>query len=385
MRYVYAILGVFLVVGVLVFVKFKQISKLISFGKEMQQAGPPPEVVGTAEAKPETWEGTLSAVGTIAPVQGVSISNEAPGVVTKVRFESGALVKQGEVLVELDSTVERSQVAAVIARRDLAQQTLDRNRALVAKGVLAAAQLEAEEAQLKTAIGDLGALNAQIARKTVRAPFAGRLGIRTVNVGQYLNPGTTLTTLVGVEAVFVDFSLPQQQLVAVKAGMPIRVTIEGAEGLATEGTIAALDPTIDPASRNIKLRGTVPNKDEKLHPGMFAKVEVVLPEQKSQTIIPLTALVHASYGDSVFVVEDDKGENGAPPAKNPDGSPAKIARQQFVKLGAARGDFVAIVDGVKAGEIVVTSGAFKLRNKARITIDNTVQAKSELSPRPENH
>ena len=367
MRYVIAIVGVLVVAGALVFVKFKQISQLISFGKKMEQAGPPPENVGTSLAKEESWEGTLSATGSVAAVQGVSISNDAPGMVTKIHFESGALVKQGDVLVELDSKVEWAQLASATARRELAQRTLERDKALVAAGSLAGAVLDAEESQVKTVNADIEGIQAQLARKRVRAPFAGRLGIRAVNVGQYLNPGTTLTVLVGVDAVFVDFALPQQQLSAVAVGMPVRITIEGAGGLSSEGTIVAIDPSIDAVSRTIKLRAGVPNKEEKLHPGMFAEVSVVLPEKKSSIIVPVTALVHASYGDSVFIVEND------------------TARQQFVKVGASRGDFIAILDGVKSGQVVVTSGAFKLRNNAKVAVNNAVAPVPSLAPHPENH
>ena len=367
MRFVVAIVGVLALAGALVFIKFKQISQLISFGKKMEQAGPPPENVGTSIAREEAWEGSLSATGSVAPVQGVSISNDAPGVVTKIRFESGALVKQGDVLVELDSKVEWAQLASAKARRDLAQRTLERDKALVAAGSLAGATLDAEESQVKTINADIDGIQAQLSRKIVRAPFAGRLGIRAVNVGQYLNPGTTLTVLVGVDAVFVDFALPQQQLASLSVGMPVHVTIEGAAGSASDGTIVAIDPSIDAVSRTIKLRAGVPNKEEKLHPGMFAEVSVVLPEKKSSVIVPVTALVHASYGDSVFIVE-----SGA-------------ARQQFVKVGPARGDFVAILDGVKSGQEVVTSGAFKLRNNSKVNVNNEVAPVPSIAPHPENH
>jgi len=367
MRYVVAILGVLALAGALVFVKFKQISQLISFGKKMEQAGPPPENVGTSVAKEETWAGSLSATGSVAAVQGVAISNDAPGVVSKLRFESGALVKQGDVLVELDSKVEWAQLSSAKARKELAQRTYDRDKALVAAGSLAGSVLDAEEAQLKTVNAEIDGIGAQLARKVVRAPFAGRLGIRAVNVGQYLNPGTTLTVLIGVDAVFVDFALPQQQLAAVAVGMPVHITIEGAAGLASDGTVAAIDPSIDAVSRTIKLRASVPNKEEKLHPGMFAQVSVVLPEKKSSIVIPVTALVHASYGDSVFIVESG------------------TARQQFVKVGPAKGDFVAILDGVKPGQEVVTSGAFKLRNNAKVAVDNKVAPVPSTSPQPENH
>lgn len=364
--------------------KFSQISSLIAMGKQFEKSGPPPEAVGSAVAQTEVWEGTLPAVGSIASVKGVALSNDAAGVVTRISFESGSIVKQGQVLVELDSSVERAQLASARSRRDIAKLTAERSRTLLASNVIAQAQVDSDEATLRTSNTELDAIQAQIARKIVRAPFAGRLGIRNVNLGQYLNPGTQLTTLEQIGAVYVDFSLPQQWLGKVAVGMPVRVTIEGTGGFEIEGLIAAVDPTVDNTTRNLKLRASVLNKDERLRPGMFAKVSVILPERASQVIVPSTAVVHASYGDSVFVVEDKKPD--APGMrKTPDGKVVKVARQQFVRLGQARGDFVAIVDGVTAGQELVSAGAFKLRNGSPVTIDNRVKADAQLSPRPENH
>ena len=378
MRYVIAILGVLLVIAGLGTVKFNQISSLIKMGKEAEKAGPPPEAVGTTLAKEQTWEGTLSAVGSIAAVKGVALSNDAPGIVSKIHFESGALVRQGQVLLELDTSVERAQLASAAARRDLAQLTASRSRALVEKQAIAPSQLDNDDAQLKTSSTDLNAIQAQIDRKIVRAPFAGRLGIRAVNLGQYLNPGTTLTVLEAIDSVYVDFSLPQQRLADLKVGMPVRVTIEGADSAPRDGVIAAIDPEVDATTRSIKLRASVPNKQEKLRPGMFATVSVVLPQRAAAVTIPVTAVVHAAYGDSVFVVEDRKGDPGAA------GKPGKVARQQFVKVGETRGDFVSVLDGVKAGDEVVTSGAFKLRNGSGVAVNNDVKPTPQLDPHPDN-
>jgi membrane fusion protein (multidrug efflux system) len=382
-RYLIAALALVLLVGGLVAIKFTQISSLISMGKQMQKAGPPPETVGTAIAQEQTWGGSVSAVGTIASVKGVSISNEAPGIVSAIHFDSGAAVKAGQVLVELDSKAERAQLASIEARKELATVNVGRTRALAEDNAISKAQVDTDESALKTTRADVAALRAQIDRKVVRAPFAGRLGIRHVNLGQYLNPGTMLAELEATDLVFVDFALPQQRLETVTVGMPVNVTIEGAAGLAAHGTLAAIDPTVDATTRTLKLRATVPNQDEKLRPGMFAKVSVVLPEQGKVITVPAAAVVRASFGDSVFVVEDKKDESGAV-VQGPDGKQAKAARQQFVRLGDSRGDFVAIVDGVKAGQEIVTAGAFKLRNGAGVVVNNDVGAKPELAPRPEN-
>jgi membrane fusion protein (multidrug efflux system) len=383
MRYVLVIVSLLLIVGTLGFIKFSQISSLIAMGEQMQKAGPPPESVGTAVARAEQWEDTLSAVGSVASVKGVALSTEAAGVVTKIRFDSGSTVKQGAILVELDTSVERAQLASARARRDLAKLTAERSRALVASRVISQAQMDASESELKTASTEYNAIQAQIERKVVRAPFSGRLGIRDVNLGQFLNPGTPITVLESQGAVFVDFTLPQQELGNVSVGMPVRLKLEGAQGKELQGKIAAVDPTIDNVSRAIQLRASVPNDTDKLRPGMFVNVTVILPARKQLVIVPATSVVHASYGDSVFIVEDKKpGSPGM--AKTQDGKVVKIARQQFVRSGEARGDFVAILEGVKPGQPVVSAGAFKLRNGVPIVINNAVKPEPKLNPRPEN-
>ena len=252
-----------------------------------------------------------------------------------------------------------------------------------ASGSIPAAQKDADEAQLASAEADVRALSAQIERKVVRAPFAGKLGIRLVNVGQYLAPGTPVTLLESDEATYVDFALPQQDLGLVAVGMPVRMTFgkdrrEGASAPPpVEGRVFAVEPAVDPTTRNIKVRASVPPDRDDLRPGMFVNVSVVRPKKTTVIAVPATAVIHASFGDSVFVVEDDK-------ARQEGGKPAKVVRQQFVRLGERRGDFVAITDGLKAKEEVVTAGAFKLRNRAPVVVNNEVNARPELSPNPPN-
>ncbi|MET0794709.1 MAG: efflux RND transporter periplasmic adaptor subunit [Polyangiaceae bacterium] len=384
LKILFVILGLLALVGTLGFIKFSQISSLLAMGKAYEEAGPPPESVGSGKAKMDSWQSQISAVGTIAPVKGVALSNDSPGVVSKINFESGAMVRQGQVLVELDTSVERAQLASAVVHHDLAVVNVNRSRALIKEQVTSQAQVDTDEANAKSAATDAQTIQAQIARKIVRAPFSGRLGIRAVNVGQYLNPGTTLTVLQAVGAVYVDFSMPQQQLDTVIVGAPVKVSIEGSKDPTLDGTIAAVDPTIDSNTRMIKVRATVPNAEEKLHPGMFANVAVVLPDQGAVVTIPQTAVVHASFGDSVFVVEPKKADaKGA--RTSPSGKPILNARQQFVRLGQTRGDFVAVLDGVKDGQELVTAGAFKLRNNSPIVVDNTVSTDPQLNPKPENH
>lgn len=383
-RYVLAIVGILVVVGGLAAVKGAQIGMLIGFGKQMEKDGPPPEAVATTPAKVEGWEGTLSAVGSVASTKGVTLSADAAGVVQRIHFESGAMVKAGQVLVELDTSVERAQLASALARKQLATTTASRTKALVEKGAISAAQADQDEAALRTSTTDVEGIQAQIAKKTIRAPFAGRLGLKSVNVGQYLNPGAPVATIETFEDVHVDFTVPQQRLSEVKVGLPVRITVGGDGGAPLEGKIAALDPNVDAATRTVKLRADVVDKEDALRPGMFVAVDVVLPQKSDAVVVPVTAVIHAPYGDSVFVVEDKKAD--APGLRaTQDGKPVKNARQQFVKVGRARGDYVALLDGVKANEEVVSSGAFKLRNGAPVFVDNArAAAKPQLAPSPEN-
>jgi membrane fusion protein, multidrug efflux system len=383
MRYFLPILGLLIVIGGLGGIKFAQISSLIAFGKAAEAAGPPPEAVGAALTQELSWEGQLSAVGSVVAERGVSVSNDSPGVVKAIKFDSGDEVKKGQVLVELDTGVERAQLASAQARRDLAMQTAERTRKLAASQTVTQAKVDTDEAQLKTAETELSALSAQIDRKVVRAAFTGRLGIRQVNLGQYLAPGSTLTTLEALDSVFVDFTLPQQSLHDLTVGLPVRVTVNGnvasGQPLVANGTIAAVDPSVDATTRSIKVRAAVPNPGQKLRPGMFVDVGVLLPKRANVVAVPQTAVVHASYGDSVFIVEAPKAEDKVPP-----GTAVKVARQQFVRLGESRGDFIAVVDGVKVGQQVVTQGAFKLHNGARVLVNDKVPLQPKVSPTPEN-
>lgn len=402
-----------LVIAALGGTKFAQISSLIRFGKAAQAAGPPPEAVGTAVATGGTWESVLESVGSVAAGRGVTISNEIPGVVKAIRFESGAKVRAGQVLVELDSGVEKAQLASLRARQGLAATTATRTRRLEAGGAAPKAQLDNDEAQLKTISADADALQAQIGKKTIRAPFAGKLGIRSINLGQYLNPGTPITVLESLEAVYVDFTVPQQELARVPVGTPVRIVLPGGQpgapsGSTLAGKIAAVDPSVDPITRAVKLRASVQETGEKvdkkvdktvdkkidkkgddktsrdgLHPGMFVNVSVVLPEQAKVVFVPATAVLLAPYGNSVFIVEDRKDDQGHP-VMGMDGKPGKVARQQFVRMGASRGDFVAIEDGVTAGQEVVVLGAFKLRNGAPIMVNNQLKLPASQTPHPQN-
>jgi membrane fusion protein (multidrug efflux system) len=363
-------------VALLGVLKFTQITTLMSAGAEMQKAGPPPETVGTRAAVEQTWERTLGAIASVVSAKGVAMANEVPGVVRSLHFDSGDIVERGQLLLELDSRVELAQLSSIEARLELARTSVARSQALVESGVLAQATMDADQATFKTLTAEKAGLRAQIQKKSIRAPFAGKLGLRQVNLGQYLSPGTTIAVLESPGADYVDFTLPQEHLAVVSNGMTVRAGRPGATSEAVAGEIAAVDPTIDPVTRSIRVRAHFPEPKLLLRPGMFLRVSLVLPERRKVVSIPATAVVHASYGDSVFVVERKA---------DPRGKQQPVARQKFVKVGEARGDFVAVAEGVKPGEEVVIVGAFKLRNGAPVRIDNrSVKLDPKLEPTPEN-
>jgi membrane fusion protein, multidrug efflux system len=373
MRYFVAILGLLLVIGGLAATKFNQISMLIGMGKAAQAAGPPPETVATALAEGQIWSNNIETIGSVVTSRGVTLSNDSPGVIVRLAIESGATVKAGQLLLELDTSVERAQLASIAARRQLAEISTARTRALVQSGALAQAQLDSDEAAYMSLKADEAALSAQIARKSVRAPFAGRLGLRSVNLGQYLAPGTPIAELESTNSTYVDFTLPQAQLPAVRIGMPVRAYVEGNGELVAHGEVSAIEPALDASTRNFKVRASIRESNSPLSPGMFLRVALLQQSQRQVTAIPMTAVVHAAYGDSVFCVESKAAEGNG-------GSAKKKARQQFVKLGEPRGDYVAVLDGVSPGQEIVTAGAFKLRNGMPLTINNDVRTNPSLEP-----
>ncbi len=333
----------------------------------------PPEAVTTVVAKSEKWAATWNAIGSVAAVQGVTVSADLPGIVETISFESGQMVAAGAVLVRLDTKQEQAQLAAAEAAKELAALNLKRAKDLVEQGIQAQADLDRLDAEYKQADAKIGEIRATIQRKTIRAPFAGVLGIRQVNLGQYLDGGAPVVPLQAIRPVYVNFAVPQQQVTELKIGLPIHVTAEGAERVASDGKITAVDAVVNESTRNVQVQATLDNKDGKLRPGMFVKTNVGLGAGDAEVTIPVSAVAYAPYGDSVFVVEQ---------VKDPKGKSYLGVRQQFVKLGASRGDQVAVVSGVKPGETVVTSGVFKLRNGAAVQVNNTVQPGNNPAPRP---
>ncbi|MDN5783004.1 MAG: efflux RND transporter periplasmic adaptor subunit, partial [Luteimonas sp.] len=296
------------------------------------------------------------------------------GRVTVIGFESGALAKAGDVLLQLDTAGEDAQLASAKATAAEAGADVTRARALWKRNAVSRQELESAEARFKEAAARVDTIRALIAKKTIRAPFSGRLGLRLVNLGQILNVGDAIVSLQTLDPINVDFSITQQQVRHLNPGMRVRVTSDAVPGKIFEGEITAINPEVDPATRTVRVRARVANPEETLYAGMFAHVEVVLPETRSVLPIPATAVLYAPYGDSVFVVEQRKNEQG--------GATELALRQQFVRLGQARGDFVDVADGLKAGERVVTSGVFKLRTGTAVVIDNTLTPRAELEPHP---
>src|SRR5687767_14947165 len=360
------------IVAGLGFVKFQQIQVAIAQGAAFQ---PPPEAVTTVVAQEEEWPATLSAIGTMAAVQGVTVSADLPGTVERIFFDSGRAVRAGEVLAILDTRQERAQLATIEARRELAQLTFTRVQELLKEKVISKAEFDRATAELQQTEAQLGEVKAAIERKTIRAPFSGVLGLRQVNLGQYLAGGDPLVTLHSLNPIYVNFGVPQQSAGQIPVGRVVKVTTADVSGAESTGRVTALDSMVDEATRNIQVQATMPNPDGKLRPGMFVQAEVTLGPSQSVVVLPASAISYAPYGDSVFVVTDMKGE---------DGKAYRGVRQQLVKLGPARGDQVAVVNGVKAGEEVVTSGLFKLRNGAAVNVNNAVRPGNSATPKPGN-
>ena len=334
----------------------------------------PPMTVTSAEVKQENWAPLLSAVGSISPVQGAMISSELVGVVAEVGFESGATVKKGDLLVRLDTSVEEAQLRSADADTELARADVERSRDLAARKVVSKAELDSAEAKFKQKSAITDNMRALIDKKTMRAPFDGIAGIRAVNVGQMVKAGDQIVPLQSLDPVYIDFALPQQRLAELSKGLEVQMHTDSFPGRTFQGALTAINSAVDTATRNVSVQATLPNPDHVLRPGMFAKVDVVLPRKEPVVVIPATAIAYAPYGDSVFVIEKKKDPKS--------GKESQVIRQQFIRTGETRGDFVTVTQGLKAGETVVSSGVFKLRNGMTVVINNELAPKPQLSPTP---
>lgn len=354
------------------FVKFRQIQTAIGQAAAFQ---PPPEAVTTVVAGEEHWPSTLSAIGTVAAVQGVEISADLPGTVEVVAFDSGQPVHEGDILAKLDTRQEQAQLAAAEAQRELARVNFERMQGLLDEQVISRAEFDRATADLRQGEARVGEIRSAIDRKTIRAPFSGLLGIRHVNRGQYLSAGDALVTLQSLNPIYVNFGVPQQTAGQMRAGLTVHVAVGDHGGTAFSGRVTAIDSVVDETTRNVQVQATLANPRGALRPGMFVQTEVVVGESQAVVSLPASAISYAPYGDSVFVVADVTGE---------DGQTYKGVRQQFVKVGPTRGDQVGIVSGVHAGDEVVSSGVFKLRNGVAVLVNNKVTPGNSPQPKPEN-
>ncbi|NCD25005.1 MAG: efflux RND transporter periplasmic adaptor subunit [Deltaproteobacteria bacterium] len=370
-----ALLLVAVIAGGLAGIKALQIKKMISQGESFVM---PPAVVSTANATADSWETVLTAIGSVTAVQGVTLTAETPGQVERIFFDSGDKVATGDVLVQLDISQETAQLRALEASANLAAINLKRYSSLLAQQSTARAEYDKAQAEHRQLVAEMDAIRAVIAKKTVRAPFAGTLGLRQVNLGQNLGESDPIASLQRLDQVHVEFVLPQQQVHMVRTGNMVRVTSDALPGQTVGGLLKAIEPLADSATRTVRMQAVLDNPDELLRPGMFVNVGVVLPEKRDVVVIPATAVLSAAYGSSVFVVEAANATN----ATNAPGG--LVLRQQFVKLGERRGDFVTVQGGVNPGDTVVSTGVFKYRHGQSVVEDNTLAPGFELAPRPEN-
>ena len=369
-RILIAVLGLVLVIAALAAVKAMQIRAMIEQGKK---AVLPPETVTTAVARAESWETSLSAVGSLTAVQGVTVAAELPAKVVEIAFEPGAKVKRGDLLIRQDTSVEEAQLPGAEAQVTLTESVLARDVEMLKDKIISQAEYDAAVAGHRQAMAQVEILRATIAKKTVRAPFGGRLGVRQVNLGQILREGDPIVTLQSLDPIYVNFTLPQQELSRLRVGLPVRVASDAFPGLAIDGRITTVNPLVDAETRNVQLQATVANAAETLRPGMFVNTAVGLPVRRKVVAIPATSVLYAPFGDSVFVVADDNVVKGG-----------KALRQQFVRLGERRGDFIAVTDGLKEGATIVSTGVFKLRTGQPVAVDNKLAPEFRLAPNPTN-
>jgi membrane fusion protein (multidrug efflux system) len=342
---------------------------------QSEQFSPPPEIVTAAPVTSDSWETLLTSVGSLDAVQGVTVTAEITGKVVEIAFEAGSRVMAGDLLVQQDIEVEKAQLRSAESVAELARIEYKRSKKLLADNVISRSDYDNAQAQLTQALAQADNIRAVIAKKTLRAPFAGRLGIRLVNLGQVIKDGEAIVSLQSLDPIFVNFLLPQQQLAQLHTGLLVRVTSDALPGQVFTCEITAINPEVDADTRNIRLQARMANSDELLRAGMYVNVAVVLPAKQEVLTIPATAVLYAPYSDSVFVIEEKKGEDGSPAGKT--------VRQQFVRLGEKRGDFIAVTSGLNADESVVSTGAFKLRNGQEVKVDNKLAPEFKLAPHPE--
>jgi membrane fusion protein (multidrug efflux system) len=379
---------VLLLVAVLALGKFLQIRALIASVPK-----PGPQTVSTVEVQKMQWQSQFTAVGTLNPVRGADLSTEVAGLVRTVHFKSGQDVKAGALLVELNADSDIALLHSAEAAAAQAATVLKRDQAQLAIQAVSQAQIDADTNDLKAKRAQVEQQAAVVAKKSIRAPFAGRLGISGLNPGQYVNAGDKLVTLQTLDPIYVDFSLPQQQLAGLEVGQVVNLAVDTFPGQAFSGKINAISPKVDSATRNVQVEATMANPKQVLLPGMFANVKIDIGGTQERLTLPSTAVTYNPYGSTVYVVKQAEAPKpgaaatpGAPapaPATDAQGKPQLVAQQIFVETGPTRGDQIAIVKGLEAGQVVVSSGQNKLKNGTPVTVDNTVQPTNDANPKPQ--
>ena len=382
LRWILMLVGVAVVFGGVFFVKGFFAKQTNNFFDNMPQ---PAVAVSTYDAKTERWSSSGEAVGTFVAVNGTDVTTEAGGVVRSIEFDAGQPVAAGAVLVRLNTANEEATLKALQASAQLARVQADRWQKLSRDQLVSKDDAQQKLTAAATAQAQVEAQRALVAQKTIRAPFSGVLGIRKVNLGQYVAPGAAVVSLQQLDPIYLDFSLPEQEIGKMVVGTRIRASVDALPGQVFEGEVTAIEPQVDASTRNFKVQATLPNPDRAVRPGGFAKVGFDLGGARDVVVIPQTAVSFNPYGNAVFVVSKVKRKPGE---KDMQGKPLTgdkfVVTQRFVKTGATRGDLIAVTDGLKPGEQVVTSGLLKLRNDAEVTINNDVQPSADARPSVEN-
>ncbi|MDH3628945.1 MAG: efflux RND transporter periplasmic adaptor subunit [Acidobacteriota bacterium] len=371
-RVALAVFLLMVIVVALAGVRTLQVRAMIDAGADFV---PPPIAVGLAEALDESWVSQLGAVGTVTAIDGITVRSEVSGVVRTIAFEPGTRVDAGDLLIELDRTVEAANLQQAEAELDRADRRFIRAQDLIKSGTISVSDLDDATAEQAAAVARVASLQATLDKKTIRAPFSGELGIRQISPGQYLDPGDLIVELQSLDQVYVRFSLPQQHLSQLAVGLGVVAFSNAYADETFRGNITAVNPRIDPATRNVTVQATFDNLGHKLRDGMYVSLGVVLPQQRQLVAIPATAVLYAAFGNSVFVVEETTGD---------DGSTTLVAHQRIIRLGITRGDYIEIVEGLQAGDRVVSAGAFKLRNGQTITVSDVGVVPANRDPSPDD-
>jgi membrane fusion protein (multidrug efflux system) len=386
----WTLLGIVIAVPVIAALAGVKVSQFVSMGEAAKAMAVPPEIVTSFEAREEEWQPRISSVGSVMAVQGTIVSTEAEGVVRDIKFEAGSTVKQGDLLVQLDVDTELAQLREAQATAELAKVNYSRAKELIESRNISQQEFDKAAVEFRQALAKIENIQTLVNKKTVKAPFAGRLGIKKISIGQFLPKGSEVVSLQALDPIYVDFSLPQQRLDEIKEGLKVEVTTDAYPDAKFEGKVTAVNPDIDPTTRNVRVQATLNNADGRLRPGMFASVDLVLNEKNKLVVIPQTAVQHAPFGDSVFVIvknEPKKKEDAADgdtSAAAPETTAALVVKQQIVRLGNRQGDFVAVTSGLEAGQRIVSTGVFKLKPGTGVEIDNKMSPDFKLHPSPGN-